>query len=125
MVEFEREDSEWDALGERFRQAAAEGRYYELNDDVKEDGIVSGVAKNLSSAEAAADFSSLQAPVNPSTIVHDKKRQQEEEEEEDTELKPYWQLLRNVMESLRSARDELDRSFDENNKSDKPGGGSV
>ena len=59
-VEILRENSAWDALGERFQRAASDGRYIDLTEHEP---------RQRGTAQAAADFEALEAPVDPSTLV--------------------------------------------------------
>ena len=95
-VEIERENSAWDALGERFEDAASNGRYIDLTTETH--------GKMLDASRAQADFSVKQAPIDPSTIVQ---QQQYLPTNEDPALAPLWEYVSDTLDSLRSARESL------------------
>jgi len=100
-VEIERENSAWDALGERFEDAASKGRYIDLT-DAQEGGT------QLSPSRAQSDFSSKPAPVDPSSIV-----QQQHPlfpMNENSALAPLWNYISNIIGYLRTARESLMRA---------------
>lgn len=108
-IQVEREDSAWDALGERFKDAADAGRCIDLTGDSGEG------AKTVSRDEAASDFASLPTPVNPSTIVHDALAPSSRPEDENPELQPLWNILKQVIEALQKAREKVSQALEARN----------
>ena len=118
-VEISKENSAWDALEERFEQAAANGLYLDLTQD--DDDDVEGGAKPLSAETARQDFSKASFPQDPSTMVHDSTTLPSaaaalttttttRKDEEPEELQELWMLISDTIRALEAARGDLQRA---------------
>ena len=111
-VTIERENSAWDALGERFQAAAAKGRYLDLTAD--DDG--SDSSRKLSVETAKQDFAAAPAVVNPSTIVQPAvtapmTTATSTGETDDSTLEQLWSLIACTIEALQEARRSLQTKY--------------
>lgn len=99
-VEILRENSAWDALGERFQMAASDGRYIDLTEHEP---------RQRGTAAAAAEFQALEAPVDPSTMVPAsaaalEKKENSREKNDPPALTLLWDLINSAVETLKNVR---------------------
>mmetsp|Transcript_40254 Transcript_40254/g.83844 ORF Transcript_40254/g.83844 Transcript_40254/m.83844 type:complete len:338 (-) Transcript_40254:89-1102(-) len=112
-VEIERENSAWDALGERFQEAASRGRYIDLTEQAENKSRRDG-PRVVSAENARREFARLEAPVDPSTVVAPATAVSTESagrtnvrEAENPVLQPLWDLIAETIFKLQSAREIL------------------
>jgi len=103
-VVLEKENSAWDVMGERFQQAAAEGRYLDLSFTGQQ-----AEKQKLGVSDAAAAFAALPKPVDPTTIVQPSlvTNKKQLHHEDDPLLAELGTLVNELVTKLKATRERL------------------
>ena len=107
-IEIERENSAWDALGERFQDAASNGRYLDLTNDYDVEEPTHHTQQQLSANQARQDFQAVAAPVYPSTTVQYAQSQDRNTNScPNPQLQELWDLITGTIDALKETREKL------------------
>lgn len=103
-VQIESENSAWDALRDRFESAAQDGSFIDLTDELSTAG------RALSASDATESFNQLPVPVAAHTLVGAPASATVDLRggaETPHALKPVKYAIHNVLEKLKTAREQL------------------